>query len=422
MSHSSFSIAQSTLSRNLPPALFTGCAVFFIDTKNPFEKMLRIQWMSGEEITIFDSSTFGTSILALKRHIHGCTGLSRFRQKLLDGSMEAQDGPWENEVLQLVALPFVTGISADGLFQTRYPEKLETLLSEPVDPNLMKDGQTALHLAVQMGSCSCCSLLIEADANMDSAVRSFDDLSPLQLAAVLTNLKVLELLLQSNADTEKSAGFATPLYLAASNNNLQSVRCLIEFAADVNKPTTGGSTPLFTAARKGHMELCRLLLEYGADTEKAPASTGSTPLIAACARNNIEMVRLLIEADADMNATCTDGATAVFVAAQENRIEMIQLLLQKGADKEKALWTTGQTPLLVASQEGHLEIVSLLIRLRANFEAKSSHGLSALDLAMRRSHQHVVQELLRAASAGTVDPWPSGTKTDELLDIGAEKS
>ncbi|CAL1171145.1 unnamed protein product [Cladocopium goreaui] len=115
--------------------------------------MLRIQWLSGEEITrITDRSFLGAGsnwIQILKRHLHGLTGFSRFRQRLLYDSIQLEDAEIPPDgTLQLVILPLVEG-HLEELFQmTREDDvqQLEDLLQQQVDPNLMENGQTALHV------------------------------------------------------------------------------------------------------------------------------------------------------------------------------------------------------------------------------------------------------------------------------------
>ena len=367
--------------------------------------MLRIQWLSGEEITrITDRSFLGAGsnwIQVLKRHLHGLTGFSRFRQRLLYNSIELEDAEIPPDgTLQLVILPLVEG-HLEELFQmTREDDvqQLEDLLQQQVDPNLMENGQTALHVAVQIGSSRCCSLLIEARADMKTT--RFDHLSPLHLAVEQDQLEVLQVLLHWGADKDQPLPTgATPLFLAASMGHLEMVRALIEAAADINQPIHQGSSPLFTACRQGRVDICRLLLQARAEMERAIMANGATALIVASARNHLEIVRLLIEAGANKENSCTDGATALFVASEGNYLEIVNLLVQAGADKDKALETTGKTPLIVAAEQGQLETLCYLMKAGANIQKKSSEGLTALDFAVRGGHSNIVELLAAETTA-----------------------
>ena len=369
--------------------------------------MLRVQWLSGEEITSIDPSILGSGngwVLSLKQHLQRLTGFSRFRQRLLRGSIQLEDAEIVDATdvftLQLVILPLVQEHLEELFQRTRDDDVqgLEVLLQQRVDPNLVQDSHTALHLAVKAGSSRCCSLLIEAAAQLHS---DFDQLSPLHLAAQEDHLEVLQMLLHAGADPDQplSTG-ATPLFLAASMAHLDIVGCLVEAAANVNIPTLQGSTALFTASRQGQIEICRLLLKARADMEHAIKSNGSTPLIMASARNDLEIVRLLIEAKAKKDTACNDGATALFVACEGNHLETVRLLVHSGADKEKAL-ETGKTPLMVAAERGHLQTLCFLMKAGANIQQGTTEGRTALDFATNLGHSKIVQEL--RAAAGNLD-------------------
>ncbi|GFU01979.1 ANK_REP_REGION domain-containing protein [Trichonephila clavipes] len=56
-----------------------------------------------------------------------------------------------------------------------------------------------------------------------------------------------------------------------------------------------------------------------------------------------------------------------------------------------------KTPLHIASENGHLDIARLLLDYEADILAKDSSGLTAMDLAEKADHPHVM-ELLKAAA------------------------
>jgi len=112
-----------------------------------------------------------------------------------------------------------------------------------------------------------------------------------------------------------------------------------------------GATPLLRAAKGGDVEAVRLLIRYKADLSLAN-DTGVTPLMAAAGSGHgsnptrgrfktdeqgAECVKLLIEAGVDPDeATVRSGATALHAAAQHSWIETIRMLAAKGADLELA--------------------------------------------------------------------------------------
>jgi len=92
---------------------------------------------------------------------------------------------------------------------------------------------------------------------------------------------------------------STPLYVAAVQGEVRVVRYLLEAGADPNKESAGETegTPLCAAASWGHAEVVRLMLRYGADPNLVERA-GEVPMAAlAWARRNHheEIVRMLLE-------------------------------------------------------------------------------------------------------------------------------
>ena len=55
------------------------------------------------------------------------------------------------------------------------------------------------------------------------------------------------------------------LHIAASENQLETLRSLIEGGRDVNERNDMNDIPLHWACEQGHMEIIRFLVEKGAD-------------------------------------------------------------------------------------------------------------------------------------------------------------
>ena len=76
--------------------------------------------------------------------------------------------------------------------------------------------------------------------------------------------------------------YFTPLYLAASDGNVEIARLLISWRARLKK--TSARTPLSTAARHGHHEVVSELLMAGLRDESAfaAAQAAGHPLVLCC--------------------------------------------------------------------------------------------------------------------------------------------
>ncbi len=57
----------------------------------------------------------------------------------------------------------------------------------------------------------------------------------------------------------------TALHYAAANNQLEAVRRLLKFGANINARTVGGETPLIKATEMGHFDIAKELMLWNCD-------------------------------------------------------------------------------------------------------------------------------------------------------------
>jgi hypothetical protein len=88
------------------------------------------------------------------------------------------------------------------------------------------------------------------------------------------------------------------------------------FAANVKEESTSHSislyaknTPLCIAIQKGEIELVKKLIDYGADVNEK--SFGMTPLMVAARYNKVEIIKLLLDKGARQNDKDEKGFTAL---------------------------------------------------------------------------------------------------------------
>ncbi|KAK8091115.1 ankyrin 3, partial [Apiospora phragmitis] len=262
----------------------------------------------------------------------------------------------------------------------------------------------------------------------------------------------LRLLLARGADPKKAPGV---MELAASINNIESVRCLLKAGVDPNAKKDGVYTPLCTSIRDNRADIFHLLLENGADpnvpASEYPAFKCVThyrpqylaPLVKAGAdlhsprgiletavqSNNAEALDWLLNAGVSPNDKVPKtGATALTTAIRENRPELVDLLLSRGADPNvrgqdwpvcmavkqpqilKRLLPALAEPrafkgvMELAVVANQLESVKLLLQAGVSVEDRNGGVFSPLTTAIRERRKDIVRFLLEEADADVNAP------------------
>ena len=107
-----------------------------------------------------------------------------------------------------------------------------------------------------------------------------------------------------------------------------------------------------------------------------------------------QTLELLLSRGADLNAAMKAGHTLLVVALTEERPNLARYLLEKGIDPNRH--GPEGIPLAIAASHGDVPLVKLLLAKKANPNAKTSQGLTALKIATLQKHAEVIQ-ILKAA-------------------------
>jgi uncharacterized protein len=139
---------------------------------------------------------------------------------------------------------------------------------------------------------------------------------------------------------------------------------VLEFIAEdpelLNAYSQDGWTPLHLACFFGQSEVAEALLAKGADVHaQSHNPMENMPLHAATAVRNKDAVRALLEHGADVNARQHGGWTALHAAAQNGDVETARLLIAAGADVA-ARAENQQNAMDLALTKGHQAMVDLL--------------------------------------------------------------
>ena len=228
-----------------------------------------------------------------------------------------------------------------------------------------------------------------------------DSITKVYKAARDGTADLTDLLKRLNTDERKTAletktkdgdEITTPLIIAARNGNLDSVKILLRYKADIEargtvKDTEGNvfegcthsrtstdSTPLRAAAYDGRLDIVSCLVKHGADVNARDVS-GSTPLMITCYNGHVNVVTYLVEHGANVHLQDKDGDTCLHYAAKGGHIEVVSKLLGLGAKEKQNCKRL--TPLLVASNYCKIEMVEYFIKRP---ECTKEQRIDALEL------------------------------------------
>src|SRR5258706_2220125 len=175
------------------------------------------------------------------------------------------------------------------------------------------------------------------------------------------------------------------LFEAIRAGELSRVTALVE--AD---PTLA----IFAAAILGRTEEIEHLLAGNRSLVSALSTDGWTPLHLAAFFGQSESARLLLNKGAAVNARSTNAMQnmPLHAAAAGRHGDIAKLLLDHGASAN-ARQHGGWTPLHAAAQNGDLEMARALLASGADVGARADNNQTALDLALTKAQQAMVDFL-----------------------------
>lgn len=209
----------------------------------------------------------------------------------------------------------------------------------------------------------------------------------LSLAAAWGHTEIVRLLLDKGVGDVNDA-----LHRA---RKAEIARLLLAKGADVNGKNEAGLTALMNA---GDLDLAQLLLANGADVS-ARDKDGATALMTIMRYGSGGVIQALLAKGADLNARNNSGQNALMYAAWLGEHDILRILLDKGADVNLKD-NEGKTALIYAVEYIRPEAVGLLLAKRADVNVRDKAGKTALGYALEKSDiepaKEVVEQLRKA--------------------------
>lgn len=222
--------------------------------------------------------------------------------------------------------------------------------------------------------------------------------SPLYMACQEGQIETVKFLIKHKANIEyKYKGF-TPLFIASQKGYIDIVNHLIDCGAIINSLGRMGCTPFYVACQENKENVVELLYKNGAHIE-ALYDKNFTPLYVACRHGHVNIVNKLISYGANINMSSEDGSGCLCVASQHGYNKIVKLLLQQKNINLNINLLGGYTPLYSASQNGYNKVVKLLVQKYShNIDYIAPNGVTALYIACQNGHEKVVSILLNYAN------------------------
>ena len=202
---------------------------------------------------------------------------------------------------------------------------------------------------------------VEKDSYLGWDVRRFQTTKAWELAKAIEDNDLQEIKhqvidLKVPVDTRDRINNFTPLMFAVFNNNIQSVKALLDLGADPNLPTdsisdSGENSVIVACEYIGiSQEILKLLLKYGGNPNSTECGRnydieGDWTIARGTAlgkaihlsnyyeKDNFDKVRILVGAGADVNLRTEDSPVGVIERALVlDRMDIVLYLLKHGAD------------------------------------------------------------------------------------------
>ncbi len=229
-------------------------------------------------------------------------------------------------------------------------------------------GRTPLHLAAQRNSKSIVELLIAKGADIESETDS--KLTPLHYAVLMTdNYEIVEYLIEKGANVNPPDHFGKlPLNSAAYHRSRRMIDLLLDNNADFDTSGAHGINTLLSAAEKGSFRLFNAVTAKIGDDYFKNEEHQESIMRSALSGGSIEIVNSLLTKNIKINLSPDEnGWTSLHFTASNKQPEMMGFLVNQGANINQRT-RSGKSAYNIAEEKGHKELLDLILKLGGNSE------------------------------------------------------
>jgi len=304
--------------------------------------------------------------------------------------------------------PLMVAAANDKLQAVKY------LLEHGADPSLQaNNGWNVLHFASQGGNPEIIELILSHVPSIDSITK--EGVTPLMVAASNDKLQAVKCLLEHGADPslQDNNGWNV-LHFASPGGNPEIIELILSHVPSIDSITKKGSTPLMLAVYNAKLQAVKYLLEHGADPSLQDI-TGWNVLHYASQGGNPEIIELMLSHVPSIDSIIKEGVTPLMVAASNDKLQAVKYLLEHGADLSLQN-NNGWNMLHFASQCGNPEIIELMLSHVPSIDSIIKKGITPLMVAAANDKLQAVKYLLEHGA----DPSLQDNNGWNMLDVASK--
>jgi len=190
--------------------------------------------------------------------------------------------------------------------------------------------------------------------------------------------KIMKFLVEKGANiNSENPAKETLLHLAVLDNDLLTVKYLVEKKIALERKGSQGKTALLIAVEKGYTKIADFLLQNGSAADATDYSGKNIMHILAAGKYNGKTITAFSTYGININKKDSSGLTPLMAAISGKRWENVQPLIEAGADF-KFTDSAGKTLLVMAIDTKNPSLASFLIGKGIDVKKKDTSGKTAL--------------------------------------------